>query len=83
MSALLFASLVAAFLIGLVKLDAIAAPLAAGLFAVMCVAWGVLVIASEVKWYLRKQRKNRDAFVREVVRQHQRANEARQASDRA
>ncbi|WFC43762.1 hypothetical protein [Pseudoxanthomonas sp. SE1] len=51
--------------------------------AITLVAYGALWCWSIVSDYQYTQRRAHAAFIREVVRQHQRAREARQAGERA
>lgn len=83
MSALFF-SLVCAFLFLLpIKWDAYPAWVGGLLFMVAMIAMAGFYAYCTVWEWRRNERRNRDAFVREVVLQHQRANEARQATERA
>lgn len=53
------------------------------LYVVMMLTLGIGWAWQIFRDYRERQSINRDAFVREVVRQHQRANEARQTTERA
>lgn len=56
---------------------------AASMFSGVLLIFGAVLVGAYIADYRERQRINSDAFVREVIRAHQRVNEARQAGDRA
>lgn len=70
-------------LVGFLELGVITPPIAVAMFCGFFLFVGVLRAWEVISNLRRSQRRSRDAFVREVVRGHQRANEARQATERA
>ena len=73
------------FLLGCVTLVAAGVDpfIACAAGVITLVAYGALASWSIIADYHYKQRRAHAAFVREVVRQHQRAREAREATERA
>lgn len=58
-------------------------PIVCAACVLVLILWSLLSAWETWTDYQRKKRRNYNAFVREVVRQHQRANEARKATERS